>query len=101
MIFSYNLTLLLRLNVNNVVCILSPTTTVVATVPYDLSLLCFLQLDIPSRPELFDFHGVSMTHHYTDNWENLQNFQARPDDVLIAAYPRSGQSSDMNRMCFT
>lgn len=61
---------------------------------------CLLKLDIPLRPELFDFHGVSMTHHYTDNWEKLQNFQARPDDVLIAAYPRSGQSLDMNRMCF-
>ncbi|XP_036961264.1 cytosolic sulfotransferase 3-like isoform X1 [Acanthopagrus latus] len=49
-------------------------------------------MDIPLRPELFDFHGVSMTHHYTDNWEKLQNFQARPDDVLIATYPRSGNT---------
>ena len=46
MIFSDNLTLLLQLNVNNVVCILSPTTTDVATVPYDLSLLCFLPFKV-------------------------------------------------------
>ncbi|KAM6934569.1 cytosolic sulfotransferase 3-like [Xenentodon cancila] len=43
-----------------------------------------------SRPQLFDFHGVSMTHHVTNNWENVQNFQARPDDILIATYPKAG-----------
>ena len=44
------------------------------------------------RPELFDFHGVPMAHCFTDNWENIQNFQARPDDILIATYPKAGQS---------
>ncbi|XP_056279828.1 cytosolic sulfotransferase 1-like isoform X2 [Pseudoliparis swirei] len=44
----------------------------------------------PPRPELFDFQGVSMTHYFTDNWENIQNFQARPDDILIATYPKAG-----------
>ncbi|KAM9856220.1 LOW QUALITY PROTEIN: uncharacterized protein ACBR49_002346 [Aulostomus maculatus] len=42
------------------------------------------------RPELFDFHGVSMTHYFTENWENVQKFQARPDDILIATYPKAG-----------
>ncbi|KAM8755708.1 cytosolic sulfotransferase 3-like [Acanthopagrus schlegelii] len=46
--------------------------------------------DLPSRPELFDFRGVSMTHYFTNNWENIQNFQARPDDILIATYPKAG-----------
>ncbi|KAL7399447.1 hypothetical protein ABVT39_024420 [Epinephelus coioides] len=45
---------------------------------------------LPPRPELFDFHGVSMIHYFTDNWENIQNFQARPDDILIATYPKAG-----------
>uniref|UniRef100_A0A3Q4HNI9 Sulfotransferase n=1 Tax=Neolamprologus brichardi TaxID=32507 RepID=A0A3Q4HNI9_NEOBR len=35
------------------------------------------------RPEMFDFHRVCMVHQFTDNWENLQNFKARPDDILI------------------
>ncbi|XP_061115082.1 cytosolic sulfotransferase 3-like [Conger conger] len=42
------------------------------------------------RPELFDFHGVSMTHYYADNWDNVQNFQAKPTDILIATYPKAG-----------
>ncbi|XP_064154451.1 cytosolic sulfotransferase 3-like [Anguilla rostrata] len=42
------------------------------------------------RPELIDFHGVSMTHYFTDNWDNVQNFQAKPDDILIATYPKAG-----------
>ncbi|XP_041800903.1 cytosolic sulfotransferase 3-like [Chelmon rostratus] len=47
------------------------------------------KMDFP-RSELFDFHGVSMIHYFTDNWENVQNFQARPDDILIATYPKAG-----------
>ena len=43
-----------------------------------------------SRPELIDFEGISMVHYFTDNWENIQNFQARPDDILIATYPKAG-----------
>ncbi|XP_071776852.1 cytosolic sulfotransferase 3-like [Centroberyx gerrardi] len=48
-----------------------------------------LQMEHP-RPKLFDFHGVSMTNHYTDNWDNVQNFKARPDDIVIATYPKAG-----------
>ncbi|KAM3618082.1 uncharacterized protein V6R79_015073 [Siganus canaliculatus] len=48
------------------------------------------EMDLPPRPELFDFHGVPMTRYFTDNWENVQKFQARPDDILIASYPKAG-----------
>ncbi|KAM3617878.1 uncharacterized protein V6R79_012274 [Siganus canaliculatus] len=48
------------------------------------------KMDLPPRPELIDFHGVAMTHYFTDNWENIQSFQARPDDILLATYPKAG-----------
>ncbi|XP_068192572.1 cytosolic sulfotransferase 3-like [Antennarius striatus] len=47
-------------------------------------------MDFPPRPELFDFHGVSMTHYFTDLWDRVQTFKARPDDILIATYPKAG-----------
>ncbi|CAI5647903.1 unnamed protein product [Oreochromis niloticus] len=47
-------------------------------------------MEVPRRPEMFDFHGVSMINIITDNWDNVQNFKARPDDILIATYPKAG-----------
>uniref|UniRef100_A0A3Q3XA81 Sulfotransferase n=1 Tax=Mola mola TaxID=94237 RepID=A0A3Q3XA81_MOLML len=52
----------------------------------DRSFFC----DLPSREVLFDFHGVPMIHSFSANWEKIQNFQARPDDILIATYPKAG-----------
>ncbi|KPP78034.1 Cytosolic sulfotransferase 3-like [Scleropages formosus] len=48
------------------------------------------EMAVRSRPELFDFHGVSMVNYFTDNWEDVQKFKARPDDILIATYPKAG-----------
>lgn len=48
------------------------------------------QMELPPRPTLFDFNGVAMTKYFTDNWENVQNVKARPDDIIIAAYPKAG-----------
>ncbi len=56
-------------------------------------------MDLPSRAELFDFHGISMTHNFADNWENVQNFKARPDDILIATYPKAGNKNRKNNKC--
>ncbi|KAL1021528.1 hypothetical protein UPYG_G00014440 [Umbra pygmaea] len=46
--------------------------------------------ELPLRPLLIDFHGVSMVDNCIDNWQNVKNFQARPDDILIATYPKAG-----------
>ncbi|XP_046896880.1 cytosolic sulfotransferase 3-like isoform X1 [Hypomesus transpacificus] len=48
------------------------------------------KMEKPPRPDLIDFHDVSMIHYFTDNWENIQSFQARPDDILIVTYPKAG-----------
>lgn len=47
-----------------------------------------------SRPELLEFEGISMNHCFTDDWEDVKNFQTQPDDVLIATYPEA--SRDIN-----
>ncbi|XP_070695309.1 cytosolic sulfotransferase 3-like [Pempheris klunzingeri] len=47
-------------------------------------------MEPPRRPTMFDFHGVPMTTYFTDNWDNVQNFKARPDDIVIATYPKAG-----------
>ncbi|KAJ8016185.1 hypothetical protein DPEC_G00004570 [Dallia pectoralis] len=47
-------------------------------------------MELPPRRKLFDFQGVSMTHYFTDNWDNVQNFQARENDIMIATYPKAG-----------
>ncbi|XP_077423036.1 cytosolic sulfotransferase 3-like [Vanacampus margaritifer] len=47
-------------------------------------------MEAPPRPQLFDFQGVLMTKFNTDNWENVKNFKAKPDDIVIATYPKSG-----------
>ncbi|XP_037629334.1 cytosolic sulfotransferase 2-like [Sebastes umbrosus] len=44
-------------------------------------------MELPPRPTVFDFHGVPMTKYYTGE---IQNFKARPEDILIATYPKSG-----------
>ncbi|XP_069044505.1 cytosolic sulfotransferase 1-like isoform X4 [Lepisosteus oculatus] len=41
------------------------------------------------RPELIEFRGVCMSHYFTDNFDNVEKFQARPDDILIATYPKA------------
>uniref|UniRef100_A0A673A1G3 Sulfotransferase n=1 Tax=Sphaeramia orbicularis TaxID=375764 RepID=A0A673A1G3_9TELE len=49
------------------------------------------------------FRGVWMTHLFTDNWEKIVDFQARPDDIFIMSYPRSGNtwvSHTTDMLCF-
>ncbi|XP_075425460.1 sulfotransferase 1 family member D1-like [Ascaphus truei] len=34
--------------------------------------------------------GVLMKKHHVENWEQVEHFQARPDDPVIAPYPKAG-----------
>lgn len=44
--------------------------------------------------EYFDeFRGILLYKQFIKYWDNVEAFQARPDDLVIAAYPKSGRSS--------
>ncbi|XP_068099940.1 sulfotransferase 1B1-like [Hyperolius riggenbachi] len=42
------------------------------------------------RPQMITVSGMPLPEPFAANWENVQRFQARDDDVLIITFPRSG-----------
>ncbi|XP_074048765.1 sulfotransferase 1C3 isoform X1 [Macrotis lagotis] len=50
-----------------------------------------LQLNEESpKPETKEINGILMTKIISDNWDKIWNFQAKPDDLLIATYAKAG-----------
>uniref|UniRef100_A0A8C4QQ06 Sulfotransferase n=1 Tax=Eptatretus burgeri TaxID=7764 RepID=A0A8C4QQ06_EPTBU len=43
-----------------------------------------------SRGKMSSVQGVPMVEHFVENWEEKQNFETRPDDLLLATYPKAG-----------
>ncbi|XP_006005983.1 sulfotransferase 1B1-like [Latimeria chalumnae] len=50
--------------------------------------------DVPKgswvRGSLKSVEGVPLLEQIVDNWDKVANFQAQPDDLLIATYPKAG-----------
>lgn len=48
----------------------------------------------PSKPDYCTFfgkiHGILMYKDFMEYWDDVETFQARPDDIVIATYPKSG-----------
>uniref|UniRef100_A0A4X1VZ63 Sulfotransferase n=2 Tax=Sus scrofa TaxID=9823 RepID=A0A4X1VZ63_PIG len=50
-----------------------------------------LQLEEKPLPlETKELNGILMTKMMSDNWDKIWNFQAKPDDLLIATYTKAG-----------
>lgn len=37
-------------------------------------------------------HGILMYKDFVKYWDDVEAFQARPDDIVIVTYPKSGKS---------
>ncbi|NXW31890.1 ST1D1 Sulfotransferase, partial [Phaetusa simplex] len=42
------------------------------------------------REELGSLHGIPLYKSFVEGWPQVEAFQARPDDLLVATYPKSG-----------
>nr|XP_014430222.1 sulfotransferase 1 family member D1-like isoform X2 [Pelodiscus sinensis] len=42
------------------------------------------------RQELGSIHGIPLYSYFVEKWAQVDAFQARPDDLLISTYPKSG-----------
>nr|XP_033801510.1 sulfotransferase 1C1-like isoform X2 [Geotrypetes seraphini] len=42
------------------------------------------------RPDMAKIKGIMLSKFSCENWEKIWSFQAHPDDLLIATYPKAG-----------
>lgn len=47
-------------------------------------------IDEGCREELGSLHGIPLYKSFIEGWPQVEAFQARHDDLLIATYPKSG-----------
>nr|XP_033801631.1 sulfotransferase 1 family member D1-like [Geotrypetes seraphini]XP_033801632.1 sulfotransferase 1 family member D1-like [Geotrypetes seraphini] len=45
---------------------------------------------VTPRPALKYFHGLPLIKYFAENFEEVEKFQAHPDDLLISTYPKAG-----------
>lgn len=46
--------------------------------------------ELSRQTKLKEVAGIPLPATIVDNWNQIQNFKAKPDDLLICTYPKSG-----------
>lgn len=46
--------------------------------------------EVTLHPEAKLIHGIPFIKYFAENWEQVEVFQAREDDILIATFPKAG-----------
>ncbi|XP_058134284.1 sulfotransferase 1C1-like [Dasypus novemcinctus] len=49
-----------------------------------------LNTEVRKRPQLREVEGIPLLPAIGDHWNQIQKFEAKPDDLLICTYPKSG-----------
>ncbi|VTJ88703.1 Hypothetical predicted protein [Marmota monax] len=49
-----------------------------------------LTSDLKKQSQLKEVAGIPLQSTTVDNWSQIQNFEAKPDDLLICTYPKAG-----------